>query len=151
MIMPEMYDLLDPLDSTSKWNFSKYTPGVVVINLFQNDCWLTNMPDHEEFKRKFGNTPPDEDFIVNAYKQFVSKIRSHYPQAYIICILGNMDITAKGSKWPGYVKRAVNELNDDKMYTHFVPFKETGGHPRISEQEMLANSLITFIEENIDW
>jgi hypothetical protein len=33
---------LDPVDSTSKWDFSGYTPDVVVINLFQNDSWLVN-------------------------------------------------------------------------------------------------------------
>ena len=33
LIMPEMYDRTDPTDSTSKWDFSKYTPDIVVINL----------------------------------------------------------------------------------------------------------------------
>lgn len=38
LIMPEMYDRLDATDSTSKWDFAKYTPDLVVINLFQNDA-----------------------------------------------------------------------------------------------------------------
>ena len=49
LIMPEMYDRLDATDSNSKWDFKKYTPDVVVISLFQNDSWIINMPDHEEF------------------------------------------------------------------------------------------------------
>ncbi|HEY5390862.1 MAG TPA: hypothetical protein VIJ57_02010, partial [Hanamia sp.] len=40
LIMPKMYDRLDPTDSTSKWDFSKYTPDLVVINLLQNDSWI---------------------------------------------------------------------------------------------------------------
>jgi hypothetical protein len=51
LIMPEMYDRADPTDSTSKWDFSKYTPDVVVINLFQNDSWLARRHDFPEFKR----------------------------------------------------------------------------------------------------
>ncbi len=151
MIMPEMYDLLDPFDSTSKWDFSLYTPDVVVINLFQNDSWLAEYPEHEEFKNRFGTSPPDDRFMVNAYKQFVSSIRGHYPEAEIICILGNMDITSNGSKWPDLVQRSVNELNDGNIYTHFIPYKETGGHPKVDEQEQLAKSLIHFMEENIEW
>ncbi len=46
LIMPEMYDRLDPTDSASKWDFSKYTPDLVVINLLQNDSWIVNMPDN---------------------------------------------------------------------------------------------------------
>jgi Carbohydrate esterase 2 N-terminal len=37
LIMSEMYDRLDPTDSTSKCDFTKFTPDIVVINLFQND------------------------------------------------------------------------------------------------------------------
>jgi len=37
LIMPEMYYRLDATDAESKWDFSKYTPDLVVINLFQND------------------------------------------------------------------------------------------------------------------
>ena len=74
LIMPEMYDRLDPTDSTSKWDFSKYTPDLVVINLFQNDSWIVTMPDNPQFKKRFGSTPPNESQIVEAYKNFVQTI-----------------------------------------------------------------------------
>jgi len=151
LIMPEMYDRLVPDDSTSTWDFSLYTPDIVVINLMQNDSWLVNMPERKEFKNIFGNTAPNDEYIINAYQQFVAGIRNHYPEANIICALGNMDATKEGSKWVGYVKRAVANLNDKNIYTHFFPFKETQGHPSINEQEEMANSLIQFIDENIDW
>ena len=69
----------------------------------------------------------------------------------MICMLGNMDATREGSVWPDYVKRAVTELNDPKIYTLFVPYKNTPGHPTIAEQQEMANILIQFIDENIDW
>ena len=151
LIMPEMYNRLDPTDSTSKWDFSKYTPDLVVINLLQNDSWIVNMPDNPQFKKRFGSHPPGESQIVEAYKIFVQTIRLTYPKAPIICMLGNMDITKKGSPWPGYVSKAVDELHDKKIFTYFAPYKETYGHPKTKEQMALANGLIKFIDEHVKW
>lgn len=150
-IMPEVYDRLDPFDSTSKWDFSKYTPDVVVINLFQNDYWLTNNPNHEQFKRRFGTTKPTEYFIIKSYQDFVSSIRAKYPNAHIICALGNMNATELGSKWPGYIEKAIAGLNDQKIYSVFFPYKKTPGHPNKKEQQAMADELIHFIDKKIKW
>lgn len=151
LIMPEMYDRLDPEDATSKWDFSKYTPDVVVINLLQNDSWLINNPKHPEFKHRFETEKPTEDFIIKSYQDFVKTIRGKYPKAQIICMLGNMDITKKGSPWPEYARKAVNQLKDPEIYTLVVPYKETGGHPKVKEQQVLADNLIQFIDQHIKW
>jgi lysophospholipase L1-like esterase len=151
LIESEMYDRLDPFDSTSKWDFSKYTPDIVVINLFQNDSWIVEQPGNAEFKHRFGTQKPSEEQIVAAYKSFVTSVRSKYPQAHIICALGNMDATREGSAWSGYIQKAVSQMNDAKIYTHFFPYKNTPGHPRVTEQKAMADSLISFIEKNIKW
>jgi GDSL-like Lipase/Acylhydrolase family len=151
LIMPEMYDRLNPNDSNSKWDFSKYIPDVVVINLLQNDSWIIEMPENGEFKKKFGTKKPDQNFIVASYKKFVQTVRLKYPKAQIICMLGNMDITQKNSLWPLYVQKAVAEMNDNKTYTLFVPYKEIQGHPKTAEQKIMADTLIKFIEKNIKW
>ena len=82
-------------------------------------------------------------------------IRSVYPATHIICALGSMDITREGSPWPGYVSEAVEgikeETGDDKLYTCFFPFTGRYGHPRIEEQQVMADSLIHFIDRNIAW
>jgi len=150
-LMTDIYDRIDPTDSTSKWDFSKYTPDVVVINLFQNDSWLVNMPNHEMFKHYFGTKKPEEATIIAAYQKFVSTIRDKYPNASIICALGSMDATREGSPWPGYVQKAVARMNDPKIYTHFFPFKGKDGHPVVKEQQAMAESLIDFMEKNIKW
>lgn len=151
LTMPEMYDRLNPTDPNSKWDFSLYKPDIVVINLLQNDCWLVNMPDSDEFKMRFGTEAPNDEFIINAYQQFVTNIRNHYPKANIICSLGSMDAVKEGSKWIDYIKIAVANLNDKTIYTHFMPYIKASGHPSIKDQEEMANSIIEFIEENIDW
>jgi hypothetical protein len=151
LIMPEMYNRLDPNDAASRWDFSLYTPDVVVVNLFQNDSWIVNMPDNGQFKSRFVDTAPDSTFIVQSYANFIASIRKEYPVSQIICALGTMDATSTGSKWPDYVTAAVASLNDSKIYTHFIPYKETPGHPSIAEQQSMAESLIGFIDANIEW
>ena len=151
LIMPEMYDRLDPTDSESKWDFSKYQPDVVVVNLFQNDCWITKLPQNDQFKARFGDKPPTDEQIIKAYKDFVKSIREKYRKAQIICVLGSMDATKEGSPWPGYIEKAVTEIGDKNIYTHFFPYKNTPGHPSVKEQQDMANDLISFIDQHIKW
>ncbi len=150
-IMPDIYDQLIPLNKKSKWDFSQFIPDIVVIHLLQNDSWLVNMPDHPSFKKYFGTQKPSEEFIIEAYKNFVAKIRGKYPNAQIICTMGGMDATREGSPWPGYVEKAVKRLNDSKIFTYFMPYNNINGHPGVEEQQNMAEGLIQFIDENITW
>lgn len=149
--MPEMYNLIDGNDPKRLWDFSKYQPDVVVVNLFQNDSWLVKQPEHAQFKARFGTTAPTEAQIIKAYSDMVKNIRGKYPKAQIICALGNMDATQTGSAWPGYIEKAVAGLADSKMYTCFFPYKGTPGHPNIKAQQAMADNLISFIDQHIKW
>lgn len=151
VIMPEIYNRLDPTDTASVWDFSRVQPDIVVVNLFQNDSWLVNIPDHEYFKERFGTVRPDEKKIIQSYKNFITILRDVYPDANIICALGSMDATREDSPWPRYVESAMEQLDDSKIYTHFFPFIAKGGHPRVEENKVMAESLIAFIEKNIEW
>lgn len=151
MIMPELYNRLDPSDSLSRWDFTKVQPQVVVINLLQNDSWLVNLPDHESFKKRFGKKKPSLEFIIKAYQAFVKSIRMVYPNAYIICALGSMDATKEGSPWPGYVIKAVSNLQDNKVRTLLFPFTGKQGHPRLDDNEEMAAILIGYIKRNVKW
>jgi lysophospholipase L1-like esterase len=151
LIMPEMYNRLDPTDPTSLWDFSKYTPDVVVVNLFQNDSWITKMPDNPQFKERFGTKAPEPDQIIKAYRDMVKNIRKKYPKAQILCILGAMDATKDGSPWPGYIEKAVAGLNDKAIYTHMIPYKNTNGHPSAKEQQAMADDLIAFMDKTVSW
>lgn len=151
IIMPEMYNRLDPTNPYSRWDFSKYTPDVVVINVFQNDAWIVKQPENTQFKFRFGDKAPSETQIITAYEELVEKIRHEYPKAQIICALGNMDATKEGSPWPGYVQKAVTDLKDPDIYTCIFPYKGTPGHPSIKEQRAMADQLIKFIDQHIKW
>ena len=150
-IMSDLYYRHDPTNENSQWDFQSNPVDVVVVNLFQNDSWIVNYPEHEEYKRRFTNNTPNKEYIVKSYANFVSKIRRHYPNANIICMLGNMDVTQEGSLWPGYVKEAVNTLKDDKISSFFMPYKKSKGHPQIADQKRMGEALIQHIEETIGW
>ena len=145
MTMPEYYDRLDPSDQTSRWDFSRWTPDVVVINLFQNDSWLIERLD----------PVPEGSEIVDAYVDFLKRIRNHYPKAHIFCVLGSMDATRDGSPWPDYVESAVDRFgrqnNDQKIYTTFFEYDGFDKHPRVRHHQKMALELTSFIEEKIGW
>ena len=150
LIMPELYDRLDPTDSTVKWDFH-LKPDVVVINLLQNDSWLVKKPEHASFKKRFGQTPPTPIQIISAYKNFVATVRKVYPASKIICVLGPMDITKPGSPWPGYVQQALNEISDPNIISHFFRFTSVAGHPRVEEHRRMADELIELIAQQTKW
>jgi len=148
---PDIYDRVSAHDSTTKWDFKKYIPELVIVNLGQNDAWLTKNKDYPEFKRLFGTTPPTPEFIIKAYQKFITSVRGKYPKAKIICALGAMDATKEGSPWPGYIEKAVAGLQDKNIYTHFFAYKNTPGHPSAQEQQAMADDLIAFITKTFKW
>lgn len=142
MTMPQYYYRLDPDNASSNWDFSLYTPDVVVINLFQNDSWLL--------------TTKDSTKITNAYVDFVRTIRLRHPKAFIVCSLGSMDITKTGSPWPKYVESAVKLLNevdkDTNIGTYFFPFSTSWTkHPRVRHHLVMGNNLATYINSKMGW
>jgi lysophospholipase L1-like esterase len=151
MIMPELFDRLDPNDNKSRWDFSKFTPNVVVVNLFQNDASMMRQGDAPQFKARFGDQQPSEEFITEAYRKFIQSIRNKYPEAYIICALGNMDASKENLPWRGYVEKAVSRMNDKMVTSHFFAYKNTPGHPSVEEQQAMADDLIKYIDNHVKW
>lgn len=154
LIMSEMYDRLDETNPNSKWDFSKYTPDIVVTNLGQNDSWIVKQPTNEQYKARFGAAGVTEDIIVNGYVNFINTIRSKYPKAKIICGLGSMDATREGSPWPGYIEKAIKKINSKDVYSIIFPYNANANafaHPNVAEHQKMANQLIAFIDKNIKW
>jgi hypothetical protein len=147
--MPDFYDQLNAVgNNDSVWDFKQWTPDVVVINLFQNDSWLVD-------REKRLSPVPDDAQRVAAYRKFVQTIRSKYPNAYIICALGSMDAVRPGSKWPGYVRAAVDQMRDEnkdaRIDTVVLPYTGFNGHPRIPQHQANAALLTAVIRAKMNW
>ena len=145
MVMPQYYNRLNPWDPESRWDFTQWTPDVVVINLFQNDSWLIGRLD----------PVPEAEEITLAYKDFIRTLRSVYPDAFFVCALGSMDATKEGSPWPGYVEKAVtlwkNQTGDQKIATCFFEFDGFYKHPRVRHHRIMAEQLTRLIREKTGW
>ena len=148
-IMPQFYDQLSAVgNNDTHWDFSQWTPDVVVINLFQNDKWLID-------REKRIVPSPTEEQRIQGYVDFVKIIRSKYPEAYFICALGSMDATQAGSLWPGYITAAVAKIKQDnpteKIDTLFFEFTGFGGHPRVKQHQANAAKLTALIKAKMGW
>ncbi len=147
-IMPQYYDQLSAVgDNETQWDFSRWTPDVVVINLFQNDSWLIDR------EKRLEPIPSDKERI-QAYVDFVRSIRAKYPDAQIISALGSMDATAN-DKWPNYIRAAVKrmqtEFNDKKLDTLFFDYTGYGQHPRVAQHIDNGEKLTAFIKQKMGW
>lgn len=120
----------------TKWDFSLFTPHIVVIAIGQNDS-------HPDDYMALDDKDKSANWIRH-YIQFVKDIRIQYPNAYIIC---KTTILCHHNNWDKAIDYAVNEINDAKV----VRFKYsnngcgTPGHIRISEAEQMADELTNFI------
>jgi len=134
-ILPQYYDraCATSLEGSGKtWDFSKWTPDLVVINIFQNDSWTRKDTTEEEG--------------VSAYLDFVKKIRGHYPKAKIVCVLGSMD--ASKGKWAGFVRTAVQQLNDEgdkEVYSYIFKIQTGYRHPNNKDHAAMAEELTKFL------
>jgi len=135
--MPQYYDraCATALEGSGKrWDFSKWRPHLVVINIFQNDSWT----------RK-GTTKPE---AVKAYTTFVRRLRAHYPKAKIVCTLGSMD--ANQGKWAGWVKESVkliNDAGDKEVYCYIFKLRTGFRHPNKGDHAKMAAELTAFVKD----
>ena len=138
--MESAYDKLCyfPEGGIKSWDFSKYTPHVVIFAVGQND-------NHHEGFEDFDIDDPEYRLKwKNAYKKIIVDLRNKYPKATFILIL---TVLMHAQGWDKAVEEIAQELNDEKI--HYLKFKRAGkatpGHPRLSEQYEMAEELTSFI------
>lgn len=92
--MPVLYERTIPTVGTSKWDFSRYVPDAVVINLGTND---------------FAKGDPGTAYR-DAYLKFVRRVRTAYPKAWIFPALGSMLSGAELDKARTYLQAVIATL-----------------------------------------
>ncbi|QYJ78336.1 GDSL-type esterase/lipase family protein [Shewanella acanthi] len=150
--MPTYFDQVSAVgDNNTLWDFNRWKPDVVVVNLGQNDFWIT------EDKNKLQQKPSDKD-IVNAYKSFLMSLRGKYPKANFISVIGSMDLARNDHvRWAGHLKMAVKELNQNEAFINqpinFIQFDYNGydAHPRVAQHWSNAEKLTKTIRELMGW
>jgi lysophospholipase L1-like esterase len=149
--MSVIYDRIFP-DSINapKWNYKRWQPDVVVINLGTND---------------FAKGIPDSVIFINTYVNFLKRMRIYYPSATILCIEGPMtnDSYPPGimtfSKVKNYIiasKNRMEQVGDKNIYTFFPSQQESPDygcdyHPTIKRHEKMAEELSKVIKGLMKW
>lgn len=138
-------------DDGPRWDFSRYQPQVVVVNVGTNN---------------FANIDPGEARFVRLYHELIEVVRAAYPKAFIVCALGPMltNVYPEGrhslTQARKYMKVAVTKLKaagDTNL--EFLEFPEQnhadglgcGFHPSLKTHKLMGERLTAFIKERMGW
>jgi Carbohydrate esterase 2 N-terminal/GDSL-like Lipase/Acylhydrolase family len=143
--MPALYDRTCYCDSGLKWNFSRWVPQVVIINLGTNDFSTQPFPDSVVFQ--------------SAYTRLIERVRSLYPGVTMFCISGPMT----GEPCTGYIKKVVEEQKKMMKRYQDVFFIEINRsimtdadwgcdrHPNIQGMAKMAEIIIPTVRLRMNW
>lgn len=142
--MVDLYERAIPTDQGSGWDFARWIPHVVLINLGTNDF--------------AGGAPPQQDF-VEAYLAFLERIRQAYPQAQLICGLGPMLSGGSLATARSYIQEIVSEAGGTDEQVRMLEFEEQDPadnlgcdwHPGLVTHEKMAQTLTTEVRAIMGW
>lgn len=143
--LPSIYDRTLLNEKEPKWDFSKYIPDVVCVNLGTNDV---------------STEPYDRTYLENGYRNFLKTLRKHYPHTKIVFLTGSM---LKGLRLD-HVQYALDEvvrdarIAGDKNVFRFDMSWQTGElgygadyHPSIWQHEKMAAELTAYLRGLMGW
>jgi hypothetical protein len=134
------------LGEVSKWDFSRFTPDIVIIEIAQNDSH-NGITDTIDLSMK---NPEHKKRWTDKYKEIVKILHSHYKTAKFIF---TTTILNHEIEWDMTLDEMANELSNDGIECYKNTFSNNGcrtpGHPRTSEQMIMADELTAFIREKI--
>ncbi len=143
--MPAEYPYTNYHDKSQLWDFSRFTPQVVCLNLGTNDT-STGIADQAR--------------LEEAYYNFVKMLRGYYPNAKIVLLTGSM----LGGEELNIVKKALDNTRNrarkagDKEIYRFDMTPQTGSlgygadwHPSIAQHEQMAKELTAYLQSLMNW
>lgn len=143
--MPDRYNQVLDMDSTLEWDFNKWQPDMVVINLGTNDYSTNIEPDPYVFKHR--------------YSEFISELRAYYGDIPVFCVSGPMRDEPASS----YIKDVVESIRvvkgDKNLYFIRIPgfllnnTTDLGSdwHPSYRGQLKMARHIIPCIANVMKW
>ena len=128
-----------------KWDFSRYQPDVICINLGTNDLSTPNY---------------DLALLKQSYQKFLKLVRQHNPKAKIVLLTGSMLYNQELQ----IAKQLLDELTDkahkagDKEVYRFdmnhidgEAFLGNDWHPNVYQDEKMANELTAYLRKLMNW
>lgn len=127
-----------PFGAPTPWDFTRFTPHVVIVAIGQNDHNPVNIMA-EDYMSASSNHWRAE------YRRFLGLLREKYPKAHIVC---TTTILGHDPAWDRAIDECVKATGDERIH-HFLYTKNgcgTPGHIRGSEAAVMARELADFIE-----
>ena len=144
-VMTTEYKYTNLYDRSERWNFLRYQPQLVCINLGTNDLSTNNY---------------DVALLKAAYKKFLKQVRQHNPKAKIVYLCGSM----LNGKELDIAKTILNEVVDearrkgDREVYRFDFTPQTGSlgfgaswHPSRQQHQLMADELTPFLRQLMGW
>ncbi|MBQ5317960.1 MAG: electron transporter RnfD [Oscillospiraceae bacterium] len=153
--MPDCIGLESTYDKTcyfpeggdiTTWDFSRYTPDIVIIAIGQNDQHnaVTDQNDRNI------SDPVYRNQWKTAYIKMVRDLDKHYGGAKFVL---TTTILMHDVDWDNAIEEIKDELNGMGIKTYHNMFSRNGaatpGHPRLSEHNEMAEELTEFIKKNV--
>lgn len=138
--MESCYDKIEyhpDMGPAKKWDFSRYTPHVVIVAIGQND----NHPedymaeDYEGTRARYWR---------EHYRMFIERLMELYPRAQIILAT---TIMRHDANWDKAIDEVCRQIASDRVH-HFLYTRNgtgTPGHIRIPEAEKMSDELTAYI------
>lgn len=141
---PQFYERSVPDEATPRWDHARYVPDAIVIGLGTND---------------FNQGVPDQNEFVNAYVEFVEKVRRDAPQAAIFLIDSPIvnDEPAKGPRRTvlhSYLERIVARIGSPRVLLAPVsvyPGVPGNGHPTGADHVGMADEIEPVMRRVLGW
>jgi len=143
--LPKRYHQTLDMDSTLTWDFKKWRPDVVVINLGTND-YSTDVV-------------PDKAIFIHHYREFIRQIRGYYGDVPIFCVSGPMRDEPAFSNVKEVVESSRLIYQDTNLYFIGIPnyllnaSSDLGSdwHPSYRGQRKMAAHIIPTIANVLQW
>ena len=144
-VMTTEYEYTNLYDRSERWDFSRFQPQVVCINLGTNDLSTNNY---------------DVKLLKQAYKKFLRQVRQHNPKAKIVYLCGSMLLGKELEIAKTTLNEVVEEANkegDKEVYRFdFTPQNGDIGygadyHPSAWQHQKMAGELTAFLRSLMHW
>ncbi|WP_167958906.1 SGNH/GDSL hydrolase family protein [Anaerosporobacter faecicola] len=149
-LMPALYEYTDgelerslEITNLEQWDFNRYTPDAIVINIGTNDASYTRGIEERQ------------QYFAERYEKFVCSVREKNPNAYILCVLGTMNQELCEIEHQK-IKR-LQEEGDNKIQFLCLPSQNeqdglgTDFHPSKITHTKVAHLIAEHLKETLNW
>ena len=128
-----------------KWDFSRYQPDVVCINLGTNDLSTPNY---------------DLSLLKQGYQKLLKQVRQHNPKAKIVLLTGSMLYNQElqlAKQLLDEITNMAQKAGDKEVYRFDMnhidgeAFLGNDWHPNVYQDEKMANELTAYLRKLMNW